>query len=1101
MNLYLFKAKYLTVFCCLLLMQTTLLAQSTIRIVIKNKGITVRKALEEVESQSKLSIAYNQSQLSTKQLLSLNIDNQPLDTALETILKGTGFTYKLSDKYILIIPGQKSVQAQTVKEIRGRVVDEHAEPLIGVSISLQGTSLGTITDLDGKFSLQASANSVLKVSYIGYATQQIVVLAKDFYQIVLKQDAEILDEVVVTALGIKREAKALSYNVQEMKAADLTTVKNASVVNSLSGKIAGITINQSASGIGGSTRVVMRGTKSLFGENNALYVLDGIPLQGLRSKQSDNYYESAEMGDSDGISNLNSDDIETMSVLTGASAAALYGNRGANGVILITTKKGLVGKPHITYSNNTTFMSPFVTPEFQNTYGTRDGEFKSWGEKMSQASSYDPLDFFQTGFSTMNSVGISTGSETHQAHVSLGAVNSEGIIPNDQFERYNFSYRGSSQLIKNVLEMDMSLYYTKQKNQNGHGSGLYYNPLVPVYLFPPGDDFSKYTVYEHMGDRNFKTQYWPYGGQSVGMQNPYWIVNRNMSNTTIDRYMLTGSIKWNVTSWLNVIGRARFDRAGTSFERKLYASTDGLYCKEKGHYIHQESANQSLYLDFLANVDKTFQEDYRLLVNIGGSYFDERYSMIGYQGNLLQVPNFFHFDNINKAELQQAVPKQSSSRQQTQAFYGKAELGYKNFLYLDVTGRIDFFSSLKGTDQSYVFYPSVGLSAVLTEVIPLPRHIFSFWKVRGSYAQVGNPPNPYLTGNYVVLDNGAITTNGFVAATHLKPEMTKSFEVGTDIRLFDNRLSLSATYYNSNTYNQLFKYELPLSTGYKYAYENAGKVNNWGLELSAGLNQKLGLVEWESNLIYSLNRNEIKELLPEFVTDRVTNEVVKSPTDFVVSTAESYRMILKEGGTMSDIYATHLKHDGNGYLYVNPRTGNIEADVINYEKVGSAAPKYNLGFQNSFSYKGLNLSFLLQARVGGEVVSATQALMDQFGTSKSSAIARDNGGVLVNQGRLSALSYYDVVASGNTGLLGHYVYSATNVRLKELSLSYNLPSKWFRDKLNLTLSLTGQNLLMLYCKAPFDPELTSNTNTYYQGFDYFMQPSLRSLGFGVKVSF
>lgn len=317
--------------------------------------------------------------------------------------------------------------------------------------------------------------------------------------------------------------------------------------------------------------------------------------------------------------------------------------------------------------------------------------------------------------------------------------------------------------------------------------------------------------------------------------------------------------------------------------------------------------------------------------------------------------------------------------------------------------------------------------------------------------------------------------------------------------MFENKLNIAATYYNSNTYNQLFKYELPPSTGYAYAYENAGKVNNWGIELSANLNQKLGPVNWNATLVYSLNKNKIKELLPEYVTDYTTGLTVKAPTEFTVAGAESYRMILKKGGSMSDIYATKLKQDLHGNIQIIDNV--IQKDDNVYIKVGSAAPKYNLGFRNNFAWKGLELDFLIDARVGGQVVSATQALMDQFGVSEQSAIARDNGGVPVNKGTLNAENYYSVVASGKTGLLAHYVYSATNVRLREMSLSYALPTTWFKNKVNMTLSLTGHNLIMFYNRAPFDPELTANTGTYYQGFDYFMPPSQRSFGFGVKLNF
>lgn len=1067
------------------------------RIAISMSNVSVEQVLNKIEETSDYVFLYNDETIQKSRIVSVRSKSGKITDILDDIFKGTDISYTVIDKQIILSKSNKVNQTAKAIQIKGMVKDALGEPLIGVSVLVKGTSNGTVTDLDGRFSLNVSVGDILEFSYVGYAAQSVTVKNATPLDIVLSEDAQALDEVVVTALGIKREAKALTYNVQEIKAAGITKVKDANFVNSLSGKIAGVTINQSSSGTGGSSRVVMRGTKSLFGENNALYVLDGIPMQGLRTKQSDNFYESVEVADGDGISNINPEDIESMSVLTGASAAALYGNRGANGVILITTKKGAIGKPRISYSNSTSFSRPFVTPEFQNTYGRKEGEFKSWGDKLEKPSTYNPLDFFQTGFNTMNSIAVSTGTETNQTHISFGAVNSEGIIDNNKYNRYNFTFRNSWDIVKNVLSMDMGLFYIKQNNQNSNGQGMYYNPLVPIYLFPPSDDINKYAVYERYdADRNFKTQYWPYGNQGLGMQNPYWIINRNMFNTDRDRYIISLSMKWNITNWLNIIGRARIDNAYTDFERKLYASTDGLFAKSQGNYMNQEDKNTSTYLDFLVNVDKKFGENYHLLVNLGGSFYDEKYKSDTFEGNLVGVPNFFHPSNIPSTESNY---NKSELHTQTQSIYGKAEIGYRNFLYADVTGRIDWFSTLVGTSKEYVCYPSAGLSVILSEILPLPEKIISFWKIRGSYAQVGNPPSAYLPYATVALENGNATSANFTPASHLKPEMTKAFEFGMDLRLFQNKLNIAATYYNSNTYNQLFKYELPPSTGYAFAYENAGKVNNWGIELSVGFNQDLGPVQWNSNLIYSMNRNEIKELLPEYVTDRTTGMTVKSPTEFSVATADSYRMILKEGGSMSDIYATKLKQDLHGNILIT--NGGVSAEENTFIKVGSAAPKYNLGFRNSFSWKGLELDFLIDARVGGEVISATQALMDQFGVSQQTADARDNKGVVVNKGKLDAEQYYGTVASGKTGLLAHYVYSATNVRLREMSLSYMLPSKWFGEKLNISLSLTGHNLLMFYNKAPFDPELTANTGTYYQGFDYFMPPSLRSFGFGVKVNF
>jgi len=969
-----------------------------------------------------------------------------------------------------------AVQQQT--SLSGIVTDANGEPVTGASVAIEGKGVGAVTDINGRFTIDARPGDKLTITYVGYNPMQVT--ARADMRITLTENASQLGEVVVVGYGTQKKVNltgaVANVNVKEAIASRPIT----DVAKALQGITPGLTITNRIGGVGTQSTVKLRGSVgslSAEGGTSPLILVDNVEVPNLNL--------------------VNPDDIETISVLKDAASASIYGTRAAWGVILITTKKGTVGRPKVSFSNSTTFTRPFVTPQFQNTYGRKEGEFASWGEKMERPSNYNPLDFFNTGFNVSNSVALSTGSETSQTHISVGAVNAGGIVPNNRYNRYNFTFRNSWDVIKDVLQLDFSLLYVKQNTRNGIGQGMYYNPLVPTYLFPPSDDINRYAVYEMYNPvRNFKTQNWPYGNLGLGMQNPFWIVNRNKFETNRERFIASFSARWNITSWLNILGRARMDNAYTDFERKLYASTDGLFSKPAGNWMTQDDKNTSTYLDFLINIDKQFANDeIRLLANIGGSYFDERYTSKTFEGNLARVPNFFHPSNMSPTESNTA---HANLHTQTQSFYAKVEVGYRNFLFADATGRIDFFSTLLGTSSNNVFYPSVGASVLLTEVLPLPKNIFSLWKIRGSYAQVGNPPSPYLTREAVALSSGTPKSGAFTPASHLKPEMTKAFELGMDLRLFDNKLNIAATYYNSNTYNQLFRYKLPPSSGYEYAFENAGKVNNWGVELSATYNQKLGPVDWSANLVYSLNRNEIKELLPEYVTDRTTNTTVKAPTEFEVSSAESYKMILRKGGTMSDIYASHLKQDYQGNILAN---GGVQKDENDFVKVGSAAPRYNISLRNSFAWKGIELGFMFDARVGGVVVSATQALMDQFGVSKQTADARDAGGVRVNNGLLNAEQYYGVAAGGRTGLLAHYTYSATNVRLREMSISYDLPTAWFANKLKVNLSLTGHNLLMIYNRAPFDPELTANTGTYYQGFDYFMPPSQRSMGFGVKVNF
>ena len=1101
MNLYLKTAKSTIIICCLFILQTTAFAQSNIRITIKKAEITLQNALVEVERQSKLSVAYNQSQLSGQRQLSLNIVNQPLESALKTILKGTGFSYKLTDKYIMIVPEKKETNSQASKTVKGKIVDENGEPLIGVNVAVDGTTTGTITDFDGNFSMSAFANSTLKVSYIGYATQLVAVSDKEFYSITMRPDNEVLDEVVVTALGIKRETKSLTYNVQEMKAADLTTVKDASFMNSLAGKIAGVTINQSASGIGGSTRVVMRGLKSITNDNNALYVIDGIPMSSMRSNQEKSFYENADGGDSDGISSINPDDIESMSVLTGAAAAALYGSQGANGVVLITTKKGEEGKLRINYSNDTQFMSPLVMPEFQTTYGSVEGEFASWGAKKN--ATWEPKDFFQTGFTETNSIGLSAGNDRNQTYFSAASTNARGIIPNNTYNRYNFTLRNTTELIKDKLTLDMSASYVITNDNNMMSQGQYHNPLVALYLMPRGDDLNKYKVYErYNSEKYYDVQYWPYGNQGMAIENPYWIVNReNMSNHK-SRYMFSANLNYKVFEWMNVVGRMRVDNSNDTYERKIAASSDQLFASEYGNYMNMKSGYKNTYGDVMAQINKRW-ENWGITANVGASFNHQMYEMTDYEGHLATVPNFFSFNNISKNGANTKA-EQAGYTDNNQAVFATFQLGYKSWAYLDLTARNDWFSTLANTDneKSGFFYPSVGISAVVSEIVDLSKVYISFLKVRASYSEVGNPPMRQITVPTYAVKDGVVNTSSRLLNPDLKPERTKSVEVGMNLRMFQNLLNIDFTYYNSNTFNQFINYTMPPSTGYSNYMLNGGKVNNWGIEARLGINTNLGPVKWNSNLTFTMNRNKVIYLLPGGATNPITGEPISITEIEPFNPQGSYKMIVKEGGTLSDIYVTGLKRDYQGNVKVNPQTGSVETDPNTWIKAGSTAPRFNWGWNNSFSWKGINLSFLIDARIGGVGVSATQAKMDYYGTSKKSAIVREDGGVPVGGGRLTAEDYYKVAGSGMTGALANYVYSMTNVRLREATLGYTFPTKWFGNQIqNLTVSLIGKNLFMFHNKAPFDPELSASTGTYYQGFDYFMQPSVRSIGFSVKFQY
>lgn len=1096
MNIYRFKSKFITLFCCLLITQTVLFAQTNKKVTIKRDKISLKEALIEVEKQAQISVAYNESQLGASKVISLNVNNLPLEKTLDQILKGTGFSYKIQGNQVLIISEKK--QSSKTKKVTGKVLDNEREPLIGVNIVVKGKpDVGTITNIDGNFSLEVASGDVLDISYVGYTSQLVKITNDNIYNIQLDTDAKLLDEVVVTALGIKRKSKALGYNLTEVKSDEITTVKDANFVNSLTGKVAGLQINSSSSGIGGSTKVVMRGTKSISKSNNVLYVVDGVPLNNTNGGEaSQGFYSAAPKGE--GIADFNPEDIESMSVLTGPAAAALYGSNAANGAILITTKKGAAGKAKITFSQNADFSTPFVTPRFQNTYGNKPSEFSSWGDKLETPTSYNPLNFFQTGYNTTTALSISLGNEKNQTFASVSTTQAEGIVPNNEYQRHNFSVRNTSSFFQDKMSLDMGFSYIIQKDQNMLAQGQYFNPIVPLYLFPRGEDFTPYRMYEDFDEgRQLMTQHWPYGEQGLSMQNPYWITNRNMFNNDRDRYMANAGLKYKVFDWMDISGRVRIDNAVTRNMKKLYASTTAKLSQEKGYYGDRKVVDKQLYADFLININKRFH-DFDLTANIGSSIQNVSMDEVGAEGQLSMIPNFFALHNVDLGANNSRL-KQDGWEEQTQSVFASAELGWKSMLYLSATARNDWSSALVNTKTPSFFYPSVGLSGVITEMIKMPEWL-TFWKVRASYSSVGNAPSRYLTVPSFGYDpSGNFETNTHMPVPELHPERTKSFEIGTNAKFFNGRLGLDFTYYKSNTYNQTFEAKASASSGYSTFFIQAGDIANWGIEAMLSYDQNFGKLNWNSQLTFSMNRNEVKELVRNY-PDPYTGALLNIPS-LEVSKFGSYRMIIEEGWSMGDLYVSNrLREDGSGFIYVDPDTNQLQT-VEDIQKVGNANPDFNFGFRNSFSWKGFNLGFLLTARVGGEVMSATQAKLDAYGVSEQSALARDNGGVPVNFGKLDSKYFYEYVGGGDTGMLSNYVYSATNIRLQELNFGYNLPQKWFNDKLNMTVSLIGRNLWMIYNKAPFDPESIAFTGTYFQGLDYFMQPSLKNVGFSLRIQF
>lgn len=1054
---------------------------------------TVDEVMNYIEEHSDYTFLYNDKTVDRTRRVSVDNAAGDIRAILDAVFAGTNVRYDIRDNQIILSEKRLQKQAGRDDMIAGRVTDQNGVPLVGVSILVKGSARGTTTDVSGRFVLRIEPGDVLVASYLGYESVEVAADSRTGVDIRMQESSKALDAVVVTALGIKRSEKALSYNVQGVKGEDMNIVKDANFMNSLAGKVAGVSINASAGGVGGATRVVMRGTKSISGNNNALYVIDGVPILNVTGGSVDSEYGLA---GGEGISDINPEDIESVNVLTGPSAAALYGSAAANGVVLINTRKGSAGKPKITVSNNTTFSSPFMMPEFQNTYGNKIGIYASWGEKLAKPLSFDPADFFNTGALVQNNVSLSTGNDRHQTYISAGTTNGTGILPNHEYSRYNFTFRSVTKLWRDRLTLDYGGSYIIQRNQNMSAQGKYFNPLTAVYTFPRGEDFSTVQAYERFDTgRNMFLQYWPWGDQAMNMQNPYWVQYRNMRTNKRDRYMLNLNAKYQVNDWLDIAGRVRIDNTVGENEKKYWASTIQLFAGENGSYFANKQHVKLFYGDVIANVDKRLGKDFTLAANVGASWSRERSDLVG-GGGKLDIANFFTLNNIIK-EYRTLEQNRKHSMLTVSAF-ANLELGWRSMLYLTATARNDWASSQSGTEQLSFFYPSVGLSAVVTEMVRLPRWI-SFLKLRGSYAEVGSPLPQYLSSATYQFNSstGYYETYTRFVPDKLYPEMTRSWEVGMDLRLWQERLTLDITYYKSNTNKQTFQIPISGSSGYSSMVVQSGCVQNKGVEAVLGVKLRSGDFSYNASFAYTLNRNKIKSMVPYYTTldGQVgsLNQITKSNID---GGAASF--LLREGGTMGDLWTKNvIKKDEDGNYLVNAG-GKLEIAALS-QKVGSVLPKYTLSMNNDFRYKGFRAGFQLHARVGGKVLSATQAYLDGYGVSKASAAARDNGGVPVNQGKVDAETWYTTIGTGK--VYSHYIYNATNIRLQEASIGYTLPKRWFRDVCSIDISLVGRNMWLIYCKAPFDPESASSTDTYYQGIDFFMQPSLRSYGFSVKLNF
>lgn len=1031
-------------------------------------------------------------------------------------------------KYILLIPIlllSQFVLAQE-KEISGTVVSSaNGIPIPQVNVSVEGNDVGTVTNFDGFYRINAKEGDILVFSYTGMVTKKVTVGSSNVLDVELEDDIAQLNTVVVTALGIRKEQKALTYSAQEVDEEEFTRVRQTNPINSLSGKTAGLVVSRSSSGLGGSSKVVLRGNSSTT-NNEPLYVVDGIPIlnngNGQDGEAAGANIFGSNTGSRDGgdiTSLINPDDIESVSVLKGASAAALYGSQGANGVILITTKSGKEGRLSVSYNSNFTVDDVFLLPELQSEYQSpsvgqpiqengRVANPKSWGEKANNLSN-NAEDFFQTGSTFTNSITISGGTKKAQTYFSFANTVAEGTIPTNRMTRNNFNLRESISLFDDKLKITGNINLSDQRVWNKPTIGLYSNPLTGLYLHPVGIDRNQYKDFEYFNDAtNMMDQYASSFDENI-QQNPYWLINRNLRKDVAQRVYSSLNISYNLTENLSLKMRGNYDKSFFTFDQRLYAGSDPAFVPETGRYIYERTENTQQYIDFIAVYDKEISDKIDLSFTSGAIL--TKYSLgdrvLLDSGNSvgLRFPNEFTIANFESSE----GIEQSVSNKETQSVFFALNIGFDDTFYFDITGRNDWSSTLVNTESTSFFYPSFGATAMLDKLFDLPDSV-NYAKIRASYAEVGRDIPPYAT---VPLRTIGTTNNpgGNIGSANqvtfapregetLEPEMQKSYEIGTEWRFFESRLGIDLTYYNSSTENQIFFIAAePNIQGYDQNIVNAGEIKNEGVELVlTGKPIKTDDFLWSTTLNYARNKNTVVSVHPSLEDGEA---ILTNPG------VNGYGYSLVEGEDFGSIRARSLIRNDNGVPVADvDEDGNITLQSTDFETVAHAQPDFTFGWNNTFDYKNFFFSFLIDGKFGGSVLSVTEAINDFYGVSQASADTRNTNNGLINvvdsDGnplQMTAQSYY-TQTGGRAGLLGEYVYDATNVNLREVSLGYNFEEtgEFFNS---IKLSLIATNLLFIYKDAPFDPNITSSTGIGLQGVDIYGLPTNRSVGLNLNLKF
>ena len=996
-------------------------------------------------------------------------------------------------------------------------------PLPGATIVVKGTNTGTTTDFDGNFSIEASAGDVLVASFVGYATQESSVDSSSQIDFVLQED-QLLDEVVITALGISREKKSLGYAVTEVAGDNVNTIKDNNLASSLAGKVAGLQITQSGS-LGSGSRVTIRGNNSLTGDTQALIVVDGMPINSSLPINSDANQREAGSNNSGGqasfepsiagggIADINPDDVESISVLKGPSAAALYGSRAGNGVILITTKKGSRSdRLGVTVKSNLYYDNPMFLPDFQNQYGqgsfgspytdrATDWDRFSWGGSLDGSSQlyYDNTnkpysaqpnnveDFFRSAVRSITSVSMDKGSEDGSIRFSYTNNSSESIVENSDLNSHNFNLRAVANL-SDKLTLDAKATYFTQEVKNRASTTGAQGLLSHLYLMPRNvaiDDLRTYQKENPATPDDYAVI--RYADEFVG--NPFWMAYNDETSVRRNRFLGFTKINYEFTDWLSAFVRVGADISNIR-GKNIYKP--GHHNRTTGELEISESSFGELNSEFLITAKQDLTDKINLVANAGGNLSKRTSEGFLVRGTDFKIPTKFFLDNISNVS---ATEESHLSIKKVNSLYGSLNLSYDNFLYLDVSARNDWSSTLSADNRSYM-YNSASISAILNQFIDPTQEFFNFIKVRASVAQVGNDTDPYqINQTFSVPGNGyrgltTLESPEIKLNSDLKPETVTSSEFGVELSMLDNRVSLDVSVYDMTTEDLIFDVTVPAATGFKYERTNIGKVSNKGLEIALGASLlKLNDFSWNSSLFYSKNENTVEEL-----TDGLESFVYTTSTDNNVSIKAT------KGGSIGDIY---------GKVW----TGEVNADgtpVVtagNTELLGNAQPDFLAGWSNTLRFKNLSLSFLIDGRFGGQIYSQTSADLDESGVSERSLQYRDTGITLSgtntgtgapNTESLTGEEYWKAMSA----ISGNYIYDQDNIRLRELSIGYNIPDVSKFGLQRATIQLVGRNLFFLSKSADdIDPEQMLGTSIGVQGMSHFAMPTLRSIGLNLTLDF